>query len=112
MTYPVLVGEGHQNIQDAYGPMWGIPVTVIEVSSSSSARSERYFRCERCHLSGDTCASVTARLDVLGVGASWRQGRRCQHLDRWSMSSYVHLEDPSSAEFANTITSLIGNGER
>jgi peroxiredoxin len=29
MNYPVLVGAGHENIQEAYGPMWGIPVTVI-----------------------------------------------------------------------------------
>jgi thiol-disulfide isomerase/thioredoxin len=29
MNYPVLVGLGHENIQEAYGPMWGIPVTVI-----------------------------------------------------------------------------------
>jgi peroxiredoxin len=29
MNYPVLVGNGHENVQDAYGPMWGIPVTII-----------------------------------------------------------------------------------
>ena len=29
MNYPVLVGNGHQEFQDAYGPMWGIPVTVF-----------------------------------------------------------------------------------
>jgi peroxiredoxin len=29
MNYPVLVGAGHENIQEAYGPMWGIPVTII-----------------------------------------------------------------------------------
>ncbi len=29
MNYPVLVGAGHENIQEAYGPMWGVPVTVI-----------------------------------------------------------------------------------
>jgi peroxiredoxin len=29
MNYPVLVGLGHENIQEAYGPMWGIPVTII-----------------------------------------------------------------------------------
>ena len=29
MNYPVLVGNGHQDFQDAYGPMWGIPVSVI-----------------------------------------------------------------------------------
>jgi len=29
MNYPVLVGAGHENIQEAYGPLWGVPVTVI-----------------------------------------------------------------------------------
>jgi thiol-disulfide isomerase/thioredoxin len=29
INYPVLVGAGHENIQEAYGPMWGVPVTVI-----------------------------------------------------------------------------------
>jgi thiol-disulfide isomerase/thioredoxin len=29
MTYPVLIGLGHEDIQDAYGPILGIPVTVI-----------------------------------------------------------------------------------
>jgi thiol-disulfide isomerase/thioredoxin len=29
MNYPVLVGNGHQDMQDAFGPLYGIPVTVI-----------------------------------------------------------------------------------
>jgi thiol-disulfide isomerase/thioredoxin len=29
MNYPVLQGLDHEDIQDAYGPMFGIPVTVI-----------------------------------------------------------------------------------
>jgi thiol-disulfide isomerase/thioredoxin len=29
MNYPVLVGNGHEEFQDAYGPMWGIPVSVF-----------------------------------------------------------------------------------
>ena len=29
MNYPVLVGNGREDLQDAYGPLWGIPVTVI-----------------------------------------------------------------------------------
>src|ERR1051325_6700143 len=29
MNYPVLQGLGHDDVQDAYGPMWGIPVTVV-----------------------------------------------------------------------------------
>jgi peroxiredoxin len=29
MNYPVLVGNGREDVQDAYGPIWGIPVTVV-----------------------------------------------------------------------------------
>ena len=29
MNYPVLVGLGREDVQDAYGPMVGIPVTVV-----------------------------------------------------------------------------------
>jgi thiol-disulfide isomerase/thioredoxin len=29
MNYPVLVGENREDVQDAYGPLWGIPVTVF-----------------------------------------------------------------------------------
>jgi len=29
MNYVVLQGLGHDDVQEAYGPMWGIPVTVL-----------------------------------------------------------------------------------
>ena len=29
MNYPVLQGLGHDDLQDAYGPLWGIPVTAV-----------------------------------------------------------------------------------
>jgi thiol-disulfide isomerase/thioredoxin len=29
MNYPVLLGLHHDDIQDAYGPLWGIPVTAV-----------------------------------------------------------------------------------
>jgi thiol-disulfide isomerase/thioredoxin len=29
MNYPVLVGLGREEVQDAYGPIWGIPTTVL-----------------------------------------------------------------------------------
>jgi thiol-disulfide isomerase/thioredoxin len=29
MNYPVLLGLHHDDIQDAYGPLWGIPVTTV-----------------------------------------------------------------------------------
>ena len=29
MNYPVLQGLNHDDVQDAYGPMWSIPVTAV-----------------------------------------------------------------------------------
>jgi thiol-disulfide isomerase/thioredoxin len=29
INYPVLVGVGRDDVQDAFGPMWGIPVTFL-----------------------------------------------------------------------------------
>lgn len=29
MNYPVLVGDGHEDVQEAFGPIYGIPVTVL-----------------------------------------------------------------------------------
>ena len=29
MNYPVLVGKDREDVQDAYGPLWGIPVSVF-----------------------------------------------------------------------------------
>jgi thiol-disulfide isomerase/thioredoxin len=29
INYPILVGLGREDVQDAYGPLWGIPVSVI-----------------------------------------------------------------------------------
>jgi thiol-disulfide isomerase/thioredoxin len=29
INYPLLVGNGREDVQDAYGPLWGIPVSVI-----------------------------------------------------------------------------------
>lgn len=29
MNYPVLVGNGRDDVQDAYGPIWGIPISVL-----------------------------------------------------------------------------------
>jgi peroxiredoxin len=29
MNYPVLVGGDRDDLQDAYGPMWGIPTTFV-----------------------------------------------------------------------------------
>jgi len=29
MDYPVLQGLGHDDVQDAFGPIWGIPTTIV-----------------------------------------------------------------------------------
>ncbi len=29
MNYPVLLGLGRDDVQEAYGPIWGIPVNVL-----------------------------------------------------------------------------------
>jgi peroxiredoxin len=29
MNYPVLVGRDREDVQEAYGPIWGIPMTVV-----------------------------------------------------------------------------------
>ncbi len=29
INYPILVGAGREEVQDAFGPLWGIPVSVI-----------------------------------------------------------------------------------
>jgi peroxiredoxin len=44
MNYPVLVGLGHENIQEAYGPMWGIPVTIIIDRDGTVAKKQSGIR--------------------------------------------------------------------
>jgi peroxiredoxin len=44
MNYPVLVGNGHENIQDAYGPMWGIPVTIVIDREGKIAKKQSGIR--------------------------------------------------------------------
>ncbi|MGE3844039.1 MAG: peroxiredoxin family protein [Vicinamibacterales bacterium] len=29
INYPILAGEGREDVQEAFGPIWGIPVTVL-----------------------------------------------------------------------------------
>ena len=29
MNYPILLGEGREDVQDAFGPIWGIPASVL-----------------------------------------------------------------------------------
>jgi peroxiredoxin len=44
MNYQVLVGLGHENIQEAYGPMWGIPVTIIIDRNGTVAKKQSGIR--------------------------------------------------------------------
>ena len=44
VNYPMLVGSGHENIQDAYGPMWGIPVTIVIARDGTIARKQSGIR--------------------------------------------------------------------
>jgi thiol-disulfide isomerase/thioredoxin len=52
MNYPVLVGLGHENVQEAYGPLFGIPVTVLidregrVAKKMSGIRSKEQFERE------------------------------------------------------------------
>jgi thiol-disulfide isomerase/thioredoxin len=52
MNYPVLVGLGHENVQEAYGPLFGIPVTVLIgrdgriAKKMSGIRSKQQFERE------------------------------------------------------------------
>ncbi len=38
INYPVLVGVGREEVQDAFGPLWGIPVSVIIGRDGTIAR--------------------------------------------------------------------------
>lgn len=44
MNYPVLVGAGHENIQEAYGPLFGVPVTVIITRDGKIAKKQSGIR--------------------------------------------------------------------
>ena len=44
VNYPMLVGNGHENVQDAYGPMWGIPVTIVIARDGTIARKQSGIR--------------------------------------------------------------------
>jgi peroxiredoxin len=44
VNYPLLVGSGHENVQDAYGPMWGIPVTIVIARDGTIARKQSGIR--------------------------------------------------------------------
>ena len=39
MNYPVLVGRDREDVQEAYGPIWGIPIAVVIGATATFARS-------------------------------------------------------------------------
>jgi thiol-disulfide isomerase/thioredoxin len=38
INYPVLVGLGREDVQDAFGPLWGIPVSVVIARDGTIAK--------------------------------------------------------------------------
>ena len=38
MTYPVFVGMGHDDLEEAYAPLWGLPTTFIIARDGSVCR--------------------------------------------------------------------------
>jgi thiol-disulfide isomerase/thioredoxin len=63
MNYPVLVGLGHENVQEAYGPLFGIPVSVLIdregriAKKMSGIRSKEQFDREIQALVGERSSS-------------------------------------------------------
>jgi thiol-disulfide isomerase/thioredoxin len=63
MNYPVLVGLGHENVQEAYGPLFGIPVSVLIdrqgriAKKMSGIRSKEQFDREIQAVLGDRSSS-------------------------------------------------------
>jgi thiol-disulfide isomerase/thioredoxin len=63
VNYPLLVGNGRDDVQDAYGPLWGIPVSVIIDRAGNVAKkhsgiaSREQFEREIAPLIGDRSAA-------------------------------------------------------
>jgi thiol-disulfide isomerase/thioredoxin len=43
MNYPVLQGLGHDEVQDAFGPIWGIPTTIVITRDGKICRKHQGF---------------------------------------------------------------------
>jgi thiol-disulfide isomerase/thioredoxin len=61
INYPILVGLGREDVQDAFGPLWGIPVSVIiapdgtiQKKHSGIASKEQFEREIKLALSSTT----------------------------------------------------------
>ena len=44
MNYPILLGEGREELQDAYGPIWGIPASFL-ISKDGADLPQAHGHC-------------------------------------------------------------------
>ena len=58
MNYPVLVGNGREDVQDAFGPLFGIPVSVFIGRDGSIAKKHSGIAIEGAVRAGDQGAAV------------------------------------------------------
>ena len=58
INYPLLVGNGREDVQDAYGPLWGIPVSVIIDRDGKIAKKHSGHCNEGTVRAGDQAAAV------------------------------------------------------
>ena len=85
MNYPVLQGLDHDDMQDAYGPMFGIPVTIVisrdgkmcakhvGLSSKDALRERRSSRCCSGMIGAMLKGFTHARL-ACGCRVAFREG--------------------------------------
>ena len=69
MNYPVLVGLGRDDLQDAYGPMWGIPDDVRDFSATAGSAANIpawSARRVRERYQGASCSNMGHMLHVKG----------------------------------------------
>ena len=64
INYPLLVGNGREDLQDAYGPMWGIPVSVFVGRDGKIAQEALRHRVEGADRARDqvSCCSMIRRM--------------------------------------------------
>ena len=84
MNYPVLQGLDHDDVQDAYGPMFGIPVTVVisrdgkmcakhvGLSSKDAFEKPRSSRC--CSMIESMLKGFTHARLACGCRVAFREG--------------------------------------
>ena len=58
MNYPLLVGNGREDVQDAFGPLWGIPVSVFVDRDGKIATKHSGIVTKEAVRAGDQGAAV------------------------------------------------------